>query len=67
MGGGEGKGSGKWMAPTLNCVVPAGPVLVYCEFLRPPWDGGGEGEGEWEVDGRNFKLCCPRGACSRLL
>ena len=51
MGEGGGKGSGKWMAATLNCVVPAGRVLVYCEFLRPPWDGGGRGEGsgKWMV------------------
>ena len=27
-------------------------------FPRPPWDGGGRGGGEWEVDGRNFKSCC---------
>ena len=38
-----------------NCgILRPGPVFDNCEFLRPPWDGGGE----WEVDGRNFILCC---------
>ena len=45
MGEGGGNGSGKWMAATLYFVVPAGPVLDNCGFLRPPWGWGGRGDG----------------------
>ena len=38
------------MAATLNLVVPVGPVLGDCGFLRPPWDAGGKGDGSSEKD-----------------
>ena len=62
MGEGRGDGSGKWMAATLNSVAADPPVFDNCGFLRLPWDGGGEGRREWEVDGRNFKSRCPPAA-----
>ena len=49
------EGSGKWMAATFGFVVPRWRLDdMDSVFLRPPWDGGGRGGGEWEVDGCNF-------------
>ena len=30
---------------TFDCAPPDVIVLADCGFLRPPWDGGGRGEG----------------------
>ena len=48
------------MVATFNSVVPPWRLDdMDSVFSRPPWDGGGRGGGEWEVDGRNFMFSCP--------
>ena len=66
-----GDGSGKWMAATLDLVVPVGytfGVLAFLRSLRGWALGLGEerdGGREWEVDGRNFPFCCSGGVYLR--
>ena len=58
--GGTGVGSG-W-AQLYVLLSPTRLDDMDFVFSRPPWDGGGRGGGEWEVDGRNFRFCPPGGA-----
>ena len=51
VGSGWGEGSGKWMAATLDSVVPVAPTVKDLCIFEAPLGLGREGGREWEVDG----------------